>query len=188
MALQNSGTLSIGEIAGEFGGTAPHSLSEYYDAATGIPSSSTISVGEFYGTSNAQYVQATGGNSNFTSGNNRIHVFNGSGTLTVTNVGNSGGSQAVEYLIIAGGGGGRRGDNGYGGGGGAGGMATSFGTQGGGQSAAGDMTFSTATGHYVTVGGGGAGAKGGGGGVLSLFLNGPIHIRCHPPYEILYIQ
>ena len=73
MTLQNSGSISINEIA-EFGGTTPHSLSEFYMSGTKL---GTISISEFYGTSNAQYVQATGGNSNFTSGNNRIHVFNG---------------------------------------------------------------------------------------------------------------
>ena len=30
MALASSGSLSFSEIAAEFGGTAPHSLSEYY--------------------------------------------------------------------------------------------------------------------------------------------------------------
>tara|TARA_R100000664_G_scaffold5119_1_gene9920 strand:+ start:1552 stop:1719 length:168 start_codon:yes stop_codon:yes gene_type:complete len=45
------------------------------------------------------------------------------------------------------------------------------------------------TGGAGGVGGGGAGCKGGGGaGLDSLGLNGPIHIRFHPPYEILYIQ
>lgn len=32
MALQTSGAISINDIVGEFGGTAPHSLSEYYGA------------------------------------------------------------------------------------------------------------------------------------------------------------
>ena len=30
MPLQSSGAISISQIATEFGGTAPHSLSEYY--------------------------------------------------------------------------------------------------------------------------------------------------------------
>jgi len=54
MALPSSGPLSIQQIATEFGGDAPHSLSEYYSAATGIPASGTISIGEFYGTSASQ--------------------------------------------------------------------------------------------------------------------------------------
>ena len=150
MTLQNSGSISIGEIAEEMGGTTPHSLSEYYGFGSGVPSSGAISISEFYGASAPEYFQATGGSENFTSGNNRIHVFNGSGTLTVTQLGNSSGNQSVEYLIIGGGGGGGRGDNGYGGGGGAGGARTSYGTQGGGHGAASNMTFSTTGGKTHT--------------------------------------
>jgi hypothetical protein len=51
MALPTSGPLSLNDIAGEFGGSVPHSLSEYYGAATGIPTSGTISIGDFYGAS-----------------------------------------------------------------------------------------------------------------------------------------
>ena len=51
MALQSSGSISLFNIAGEFGGSTPHSLSEYYDAADGIPASGAISVSQFYGTS-----------------------------------------------------------------------------------------------------------------------------------------
>jgi hypothetical protein len=42
MALQTSGAISINDIVGEFGGTAPHSLSEYYGVGGG---SSSISLG-----------------------------------------------------------------------------------------------------------------------------------------------
>ena len=52
MALQTSGEISIGDIAAEFGGTAPHALSEYYGAAAGVPTSGAIKVGDsFYGKS-----------------------------------------------------------------------------------------------------------------------------------------
>jgi len=61
MALPPSGTLSIGDIAGEFGGTIPHSMSEYYSAAAGVPAiGSPISIGDFHGTSSAIYTQVTG--------------------------------------------------------------------------------------------------------------------------------
>ena len=50
MALQGSGAISLSEIATEFGGTAPHALSEYYDAASGIPASGTIAFSDFHGT------------------------------------------------------------------------------------------------------------------------------------------
>lgn len=64
MPLPSSGPLSLNDIAGEFGGSAPHSLSEYYaggglvpSGTSGtygaVPSSGTISIQNFYGTSNA---------------------------------------------------------------------------------------------------------------------------------------
>ena len=53
MALQSSGAISLNDIAGEFGGSTPHSLSEYYGAASGIPSSGTIDFADFYGASAA---------------------------------------------------------------------------------------------------------------------------------------
>lgn len=63
MPLQTSGSITINDIAAEFGGTTPHSLSEYYaggglvPAGTSgtngaVPSSGTISLQNFYGTSN----------------------------------------------------------------------------------------------------------------------------------------
>ena len=49
MALQSSGQISLLNIASEFGGISPHSLSEYYGVDAGIPSSGQISIGDFYG-------------------------------------------------------------------------------------------------------------------------------------------
>ena len=51
MALPSSGPLSMSQIQGEFGGSNPISLSEYYGEAPGIPSSGTISIDDFYGKS-----------------------------------------------------------------------------------------------------------------------------------------
>ncbi|GGD03489.1 hypothetical protein GTQ45_02010 [Pyruvatibacter mobilis] len=51
MALQSSGPISLSQIAGEFGGAAPHSLSEYYGAAPGVPGSGVIKFSDFYGKS-----------------------------------------------------------------------------------------------------------------------------------------
>lgn len=51
MALQSSGSISLQNIATEFGGTTPHSLSEYYGAAAGIPTSGAIDFADFYGAS-----------------------------------------------------------------------------------------------------------------------------------------
>jgi hypothetical protein len=53
MALQTSGSISVGDLASEFGGAAPHSLSEYYGAASGIPASGAIALSAFYGASSS---------------------------------------------------------------------------------------------------------------------------------------
>lgn len=52
MTLPSSGPLSLSQIQGEFGGSNPISLSEYYGASGGVPSSGTISISDFYGKSN----------------------------------------------------------------------------------------------------------------------------------------
>jgi len=56
MALQSSGAISLNDIQTEFGGTNPISMSEYYrggsfvtDNNTGVPTSGTIDMGDFYG-------------------------------------------------------------------------------------------------------------------------------------------
>lgn len=51
MTLQASGPISLADIAAEFGGAAPHSMSEYYGAAAGIPGSGAIDFAAFYGKS-----------------------------------------------------------------------------------------------------------------------------------------
>lgn len=60
MTLQASGAISLQDIAAEFGGSAPHSLTEYYRggslvpntaANSGIPTSGAISLEDFYGAS-----------------------------------------------------------------------------------------------------------------------------------------
>jgi hypothetical protein len=64
MALPSSGQITIGDIANEFGGSAPHSLSEYYrggglvpDSAAnaGVPTSGAISLSHFYGATAFNY-------------------------------------------------------------------------------------------------------------------------------------
>lgn len=61
MALQTSGTISLNDIAGEFGGSQPHELSSYYRAGGNVPDSSAnsniptsgqISFSNFYGGAN----------------------------------------------------------------------------------------------------------------------------------------
>jgi len=68
VALPTSGPLSLADIQTEFGGSNPVSLSEYYAGGSyvpagtsgtngAVPSSSTISISNFYGTSAALDVQ-----------------------------------------------------------------------------------------------------------------------------------
>lgn len=60
MTLQSSGAISMNDLVGEYGGSAPHALNEYYRGGSlvpshsntsGIPSSGTIQLDDFYGTS-----------------------------------------------------------------------------------------------------------------------------------------
>ena len=81
MALQSSGQITLAQIASEFGGSAPHSLSEYYGKRSGIPASGQIQLGaDFYGTGVlggtylGNYLQSSG-STNFST-----TVNNGSGT------------------------------------------------------------------------------------------------------------
>lgn len=70
MALASSGTLSINDIAGEFGGSAnPESLSEFYKGGSrvpnttlnaNIPTSGTIAISNFYNGSSVQSDIVTG--------------------------------------------------------------------------------------------------------------------------------
>ena len=111
------------------------------------------------------FVVATGGTITC-SGDYKIHTFTGDGTFTVTNAGNPGGSDTVEYLVVAGGGSGSRGDGTHGGGGGgAGGFRFA-------SPSIAPLTYPakplagpaalpvTVTGYPITVGGGGAGVDG----------------------------
>ena len=51
MPLQTTGEIRLSQIATEFTDAAPHQMSEFYSAATGIPASGEISIADFYGTS-----------------------------------------------------------------------------------------------------------------------------------------
>jgi len=109
---------------------------------------------------NPTFITATGGTVTTVCTNFKVHTFTGPGTFTVCSVGNSAGSNTVDYLVVAGGGGG--GSNG--GGGGAGGYRFTNGT------ASGCFTTApaplaplgvsalpvSAQGYPIVVGGGGA--------------------------------
>ena len=110
------------------------------------------------------FVAATGGTiTTAPCGNFKVHTFTGPGTFTVTNAGNSAGSNSVEYLTVAGGGGGGSRTPSFGsggaGGGGAGGFRQNF------PSPVNAGLPVTATGYPITVGGGGAGAAISSGGI-----------------------
>ena len=151
MPLVNSGSISINDIAGEFGGSQPHSLSEYYQGGglvtsnnTSVPTSGAISIGDFYGAQNFAPVVASGGNSTTTYSGYKVHTFTSSGTLTVNSAGAA--NTGVEYMCMGGGGGASAGDPGYVyGAGGAGGVIRTG--------------SSSNTGSFpVSVGGGGSGS------------------------------
>jgi hypothetical protein len=64
MTLPSSGAITIAQIAAEFGGSTPHSLSEYYRSGglvpnvstnLNIPTSGQISLSNFYGATNFSY-------------------------------------------------------------------------------------------------------------------------------------
>lgn len=69
MAVKSSGTLGlVSDIVAEFGGTSPYALTDYYrggglvpdsSANSGVPTSGTIAITDFYGAENVTY-QAVG--------------------------------------------------------------------------------------------------------------------------------
>jgi hypothetical protein len=90
MALPSSGALSLLDIQGEFGGSNPIGINEYYGVASGIPASGQISIDDFYGASAAptlSYV-TTVGNDNTGSAANSL------GTVSL------GATAANRYTII----------------------------------------------------------------------------------------
>ena len=71
MALQSSGSISLNDIATEFGGSTPHSLSEYYRNGglvtannTNVPTSGTIDFNDFYGAVKSVVYTLSNGNTN----------------------------------------------------------------------------------------------------------------------------
>lgn len=55
MAMQSSGGISLGNVQTEWSGSNPISISEYYGVDGGVPTSGTISLSDFYGTSAFDY-------------------------------------------------------------------------------------------------------------------------------------
>ena len=82
MAVPSSGTISIQDLVDEFGGSTPHAMSEYYrggsevpnvPANSGIPTSGTLALSDFYGAVDAVFIAATGGTIT-TSGDFKINI------------------------------------------------------------------------------------------------------------------
>lgn len=149
MTLPSSGTITIAQIAAEFGGDAPHSLSEYYRGGslvtsnnTSVPTSGAIALTNFYGAVKQIFYAATGGNSVTTDGDYKYHAFTGSGTFAIQTAGNAAGG-TIDYMVTAGGGGSGIDNSGCGG---AGGMVRVTGA-----------TKSVAS-YNIVIGAGGAGA------------------------------
>jgi len=94
MTLPSSGAISIGDLASEFGGSAPHSLSEYYRGGSLVPSTkqSTVtatSTGSTQSGTNFRGVSFEQNPPAFNSGNNIMFAYiwadNGStGNFTTT--------------------------------------------------------------------------------------------------------
>jgi len=111
-----------------------------------------------------EFIEATGGTVTTVCSDFKVHTFTGPGTFTVTNAGNSAGSNKVDYMVVAGGGGGSASHptSSGAGGAGAGGFRESPGTSSGcystsplGTAPAVSLSVS-AQGYPITVGGGGA--------------------------------
>ncbi len=109
------------------------------------------------------FLTATGGTITTVCTDYKVHTFTGPGTFTVCSVGNTAGSNSIDYLVIAGGGGGGVGPSSanYGSGAGAGGYRESSGTVGSfSASPLGACVTAlpvSATGYPITIGAGGAG-------------------------------
>jgi hypothetical protein len=113
MALQSSGQIKLSEIAAEFGGSAPHALSEYYGAASGVPASGQIKLGaDFYGTSNSlslsttittarQELKTAAGNDGFISSSGRtVGTTNDNANGTTTTIGSIGNNNITNGGIV----------------------------------------------------------------------------------------
>jgi hypothetical protein len=98
VAVKSSGSsLAVSEIVTEFGGSTPHSLSEYYAGGSNVPSGTTgeggaiptsgaISIGQFYGSTNRVAINLnTGSTTDYNIFDNRGGTYvAGTSDITVT--------------------------------------------------------------------------------------------------------
>ena len=153
----DTNNLTIGRNGSNIEGSATNSVQSiegqsitliYVDSTKGWV---VVDSAQYSDLNQATFIVATGGTV-LTCGDYKTHVFTGPGTFTVSSVGNSSGSNSVEYLTVAGGGSGSYAD--VGGGGGAGGFRQNF------PSPAIAGLPVTATAYPITVGAGGASIPG----------------------------
>lgn len=110
-AIQSSGSISLSEIQSAHGGSNPISLSEYYSADTGVPTSGAIDVSDFYGTAaieiDALSLYLDPGNTSSYSGSGTtwtdISDTGNDGTLSSSNVTHSSSTNGGIFTIAAGG-------------------------------------------------------------------------------------
>jgi hypothetical protein len=80
MTLQSSGSISMSDIQSEFGGSNPISLNEYYGVVSGVPSSGTISIDDFYGsTKKTYYIEIAGASGGEAAAGGNRHYLPGDG-------------------------------------------------------------------------------------------------------------
>lgn len=182
MALQNSGRITLADIQGEFGGSAPTKLSEYYrngpyvpSAATDIPTSGRIALSDFYGTANVIPMtyeiiggggEGGGGSYGGTGSAGGQSKFSASGITTVTANGGAGGAASGLWE-------GQNGQSSHYGSGGSGGRNSDSGNQSPG--------FAAPSSSYGAGGGGGGSApfsayNGGYGGKAGTRKTGTVNI------------
>lgn len=199
MTIPSSGPLSLSDIQTEFGGSNPISLSEYYagganvpSGTTGdsgaIPSSGTISMGQFYGASNRVAITLT-----ISANTNGYNIFNNRGGTYVAGISdvtlvNNANIYSTSGVALDTGTGWTAGDTitidnnalivGHGGDGGVGGnvgttSATSAGTAGGAGSTAFNLQYNiTLDNTGGTISGGSGGGGGGGSSVVASPVKG----------------
>ena len=177
MAIKSSGSLSMTEIVDEFGGSVPHSLSEYYRNGgavpgnnTNVPTSGTISMSNFYNAVNEIQITVSSSSTNYQTSN----AFGSNWTtavpkrLTINNGVTLGSSNGNPAMVIEGSMGGTLIVHNSGNIHGTGGSGSNSGSGGNAGPAVrsdqnGNITFYNNAGGQVYAGGGGGG-KGGTGG------------------------
>ena len=159
MGIVNSGTVSLGDLQTEFGGTPPTEMEEYYrgnevpDALENqnVPTAGTIKLSDFYGSQNITYLLSLSFDTTPTSvviGSVQLQQgYNSSASTFLPNYVNK-----VSVVVVGAGGGGAAAK------GSSGGYANSNAPGGGGGALAwaNDISVSNSLSYYVSVGAGGA--------------------------------